>query len=121
MVFLAVTALPNPNNTIVVKNTPPLGGTWSGRTYDVSLYKSGKLLVTQRDVHVGSQADIELQPKLFFGVVSNLHIGEVFTSLNITEALTEFDLSQFPNGLMVTLTQEPVGGQYTFTGGQMPA
>ncbi len=115
----AVTALPNPNDTIVVKNVPPRGGTWTGRKYDISLYKSGKLLVTQKDVHVGSQADIELQPKVFFGVVHNLRIGDIFTSLNITEALTEFDLSRFPGGLMVTLTQEPVGGQYTFTGGHL--
>ncbi len=90
--------------------------------YDASLYKSGKVLVTQKDVNVGGQANLELQqPILFFGVVRNLNVGDTFTSLDITEALTEFDLSQFPNGLIVTLTQEPVGGQYTFTGGQMPA
>ncbi len=121
MVFLAVAAVPNPNNTIVVKNTPPLGGAWSGRMYDVSLYKSGKVLITQKDVHVGSQAILELKPELFFGVVHNLQVGDIFTSLNKTEAPTAFDLSQYPNGLMVTLTQEPVGGQYTFIGGQMPA
>ncbi len=114
-------AVPNPNNTIVVKNVPPRGGTWTGRMYDVSLYKSGKLLVTQKDVHVGSQADIELQPKVFFGVVRNIHVGDVFKSLDITEGLTQFDLSQFPGGLKVTLDQEAVGGQYTFTGGQLPA
>ncbi len=115
----AVVAVPNPNNTIVVKNTPPLGGTWTGRMYDVSLYKSGKLLVTQQNVHVGNQADIELQPKVFFGVTRNLTVGDVFTSLSITEGLTEFDLSQYPDGLLVTLNQEPVGGFYSFTGGNL--
>ena len=90
--------------------------------FDVGIYKDSHLLVTQPDVHVGNQVDFILQPKLFFGVVRNMHVGDTFTSLEITSALTEFDLSNFPNGLTVTLNQAPSGsgGQYSFAGQPMP-
>ena len=107
----------NPNNTIVVKNKPP--SAWSGRMFDVGVYKEGRLLVTQPDVYVGNQVDFMLQPKLFFGVVRNLNVGDTFTSLEITSSLTMFDLSQFPNGIVVTLNQQPGGGQYSFSGAPM--
>ncbi len=103
----------------MVKNTAPDGDTWPGRTYDVSVYKNDKILVTQPGVHVGSQADVEIQPIVSFGVTRNLNVGDTFTSLDITEATTQFDLSQFPDGLLVTLTQEPVGGLYSFAGENM--
>ena len=57
-----------------------------------------------------------LQPKLYFGVVRNMKVGDTFTSLEITSALTEFDLSNYPTGLEVTLNQAPGGGKYSFTG-----
>ena len=60
-----------------------------------------------------------LQPKLFFGVVRNIKIGDTFKSLEITSALKEFDLSDFPNGLIVTLNKEPGGGRYSFSGKPM--
>ena len=60
-----------------------------------------------------------LQPKLYFGVVRNMHVGDVFTSLEITSALTEFDLSNFPNGIEVTLNEAPGGGRYSFSGQPM--
>ena len=84
--------------------------------FDIGVYKSNHLLVTQPDVHVGDQVDFMLQPKLYFGVVRNMKVGDTFTSLEITSALTEFDLSNYPNGLDVTLAQEPGGGQYKFSG-----
>ena len=112
--FLESGVAPNPNNTIVIKNVPP--PTWSGRPYDIGIYKNGRLLVTQPDVYVGNQTDFMLQPKLFFGVVRNMQVGDTFTSLEITSALTEFDLSEYPNGLQVTLNQAPGGGQYSFSG-----
>ena len=107
----------NPNNTIVIKSIPP--ASWSGRKYDIGVYKSGKLLVTQKDVHVGNQIDFMLQPKLYFGVVRNLKVGDVFTSLEITSSLTEFDLSDYPNGVEVTLNEAPGGGRYSFSGQPM--
>ena len=87
--------------------------------FDVGIYKDNRLLLTQPDVHVGNQVDFMLQPKLFFGVVRNMKVGDTFTSLEITSALTEFDLSNFPNGITVTLNQAPGGGQYSFAGQPM--
>ena len=107
----------NPNNTIVIKNIPP--ASWSGRKFDVGVYRDNRLLVTQKDVHVGNQIDFMLQPKLYFGVVRNMHVGDVFTSLEITSSLAEFDLSDYPNGIEVTLNEAPGGGRYSFFGQRM--
>jgi len=75
--------------------------------------------VIQEGVHVGDQADFMLQPKLFFGVVRNMHVGQTFKSLEITQSLTCFDLSEYPNGLKVKLQEELSGGAYTFIGETM--
>ena len=87
--------------------------------FDVGIYKDHLLLPTQPSVHVGDQVDFMLQPKLYLGVVRNMQVGDVFTSLEITSALTEFDLSEFPNGIVVILKQEPAGGRYSFSAQQM--
>jgi dynein heavy chain 1 len=108
----------NPNGTVVCKNTIP--SAWSGRKFNMGIYKNQRLLVTQEDVHVGDQADFMLKPKLFFAVVRNMHVGKVFTSLEITSFNKEFDLSNYPNGIVVTLNEAPSGGKYTFTASQMP-
>ena len=84
--------------------------------FDVGVYKEGRLLVTQKDVHCGDQVDFMLQPRLFFAVVRNVQIGDIFTSLEITTNMTEFDLSNFPHGLQVTLNESAGGGQYSFSG-----
>ena len=81
----------------------------------MGIYKEGKLLVVQKDVHIGNQVDFLLQPRLFFGVVRNVTIGTVFTSLEITSYLTEFDLEHFPHGMEVTLSEAPGGGKYSFS------
>lgn len=112
--LFVVPGAPNPNNTIVVKNMKPRG--WTGRMYNIGLNKSERLLVIQENVHVGDQADFMLQPKLYFGIVRNMQVGQTFKSLEITQSHTEFDLSKYPNGLKVTLTEEASGGAYSFTG-----
>ena len=104
----------NPNNTVVIKNIPP--STWSGRMFDVGVYKDNRLLVTQPDVHIGNQIDFMHQPRLYFGIVRNMQVGDTFTSLEITSSLAEFDLSDYPNGINVTLSQAPGSGKFTFTG-----
>ena len=104
----------NPNGTIVIENKPPTA--WNGQKFDIGVYKDGKLLVTQKEVHVGDQVDFMLQPRLFFAVVRNVTIGDVFTSLEITSSLAEFDLSNFPQGLQVTLNEAAGGGRYSFSG-----
>lgn len=115
--YTDMSAPQNPNNSIVVKNIQPK--TWSGREFNVGIYKDQRLLVTQENVHIKDQVDFMLQPKLYFGVVRNMHIGDVFTSLEITSYLTDFDLSDYPNGMVVTLTEASAGGAYTFTASQM--
>ena len=107
----------NPNNAVVVKNVPPFA--WSGRMFDIGVYKEGRLFLIEKKVRVGNQIDFVLQPKLYFAVVHNVRVGHVFESLDITTGLTEFDLSNFPNGIEVTLSQQPGGGQYIFTGESM--
>lgn len=84
------------------------------------MYKSGKLLVVQKDVRIGDQVDFMLKPKIFFAVVRNMHVGKIFTSLEITSSLTEFDLSSYSNGIIVSLsTGGGGGGEYAFTAEQM--
>ena len=85
----------NPNNTIVTKNVPPV--TWNGRVFDMNLYKNVGIMLAEKGVR-GSQADFMFKPKL-----------PVFTC-------TEFDLSTFPNGLQVTIAEQPGGGRYNFSG-----
>ena len=56
-----------------------------------------------------------LQPRLYFAVCRNVTIGEIFTSLEITSCMTEFDLSEYPRGMKVTLKESPGGGKYSFS------
>ena len=104
----------NPNNAIVIKNCRPK--TWSGRMYDIGVYKSERLLVVQKDLRVMGQAVFILQPKLYFAVAHNMYVGKVFSSFEISSNMAMFDLSQYPNGIEVTLTQAPGGGEYIFSG-----
>ena len=60
-----------------------------------------------------------LQPRLYFGVVRNMRVGDTFTSLEVTTALTEFDLSIYPNGITVTLKEDPGYRSFIFTGSPM--
>ena len=110
-------AAANPENTIVIRNKKPKA--WSGRKFDIGIYKSQKLLLVQKDVRVGDQVDFTLKPIISFAVVRNMHVGKVFTSLEITSALTEFDLSEYPNGIIVTLKQKGSSGQYEFSAESM--
>lgn len=107
-----MTAPINPGHTIVLKNVKPRA--WSGLPYDFGLYKGGKLLVTQQDVGVGSQAVFQLTPKLYFGVVKDIRIGTVFKSLSITQNYFCVDLNDFANGLIVYLDMNPASGEYIF-------
>lgn len=75
--------------------------------------------MVQRDVHIGDQVDFMLQPRVFFAVVRNMYVGKIFTSLEITSAMTEFDLSNYPNGIVVSLTEAGGSGEFAFSGEQM--
>ena len=106
-----------PKNLIVVKNIAP--SAWSGRAYDVSLYRSGKLLGTQEHLQVGSEAVLELRPVLYFGIVLNnqMKVGDVIYPGEL-QATAEFDLSEYPEGLEVTLKQTSAD-QFSFHGTAM--
>ncbi len=73
----AVTGPPNPEKTIVVENVEPRD--WSGRQFDVGIYKDERVLVIAKAVNIADQVDFELQPKLFFAVVRNLRVSQIFT------------------------------------------
>lgn len=108
LLALIATDVPlNPDNTIVVKNKHP--ASWSGRMFDVGVYKDRRLLVTQPQISVGDQAMIVLKPILYFGVTRlDSSIPRMFKSseiAEITDALTSFDLSNYPNGLKVILKE----------------
>ncbi len=104
---------PNPQGTIVEQNMKP--ASWSGQPFDFGLYKDGSLLVTQHAVGVGSQADFQLTPHLYFGVVSEIQVGAIFKSLTITQRNYMVDLGNYSTGLVMTLTLDPASGEYTFT------
>ena len=82
----------------------------------MNLYKNGRILMSEKNVHVGSQANFMLKPKLYFGVVREMNVGDTFTGLETDSTNTEFDLSEYPNGLEVTLSEQPGGGLYSFSG-----
>ena len=110
-------ARPNPNNTILVRNAHC--DSWTGRKYNIGLYKNGKLIVVEQDVNVGDQVDFMLKPTLYFAVDKNKTVRATFTCVEISQCFTPFDLSSYQNGLNVILTQETSGGRYLFKGDPM--
>ena len=107
----------NPDNAIVVRNVKP--SSWSGREYSVGVIKGSKKVMYQGQIPVGDQAVFVLKPILHFGVTrSDKFIPQMFKSSEIaeaTDAQESFDLSNYPNGMKVTL-KESADGRYTFKG-----
>ena len=87
---------------------------WSGRPYNFGLYKCDKLLVAQTEVGVDSQAVFNLTPKVYFGVVTNLAVGKVFSSLSITQNYFEVDLCDYHNGVVVSVEQNRASREFIF-------
>ena len=76
------------------------------------------------EVHAGNQAAIELKPVLYFGkLVRHVSVGDLLVNPETiqTESQTEFDLSKYPNGVVVTLNQKGSKSKlkYSFTGTSM--
>ena len=69
----------------------------------------------QKDVHVGDQVEFLVKPILYFGVTKNLDYGRAFFTFEIMSKIEKFDLNNYPNGMVVTLTQEAGGGKYEFS------
>ena len=111
-----VRAPTNPGNTIVVRNMKP--SSWSGQPFNFGLYKAGKLLATQHGVGVGSQAVFQLTPKLYFGVVKNIRIGDIFKSLTTTQSYFMVNLNDFANGLVIYLDMNHASGEFCFSAAQ---
>ena len=74
-----------------------------GSVIPLSLYKSGKLLVTQHNVGVKSQAVFQLTPKLYFGVVKDVCYGDIFKSLMTTQSHFMVNRNDFASGLVINL------------------
>ena len=103
----------NDEGVIVIQNAVP--STWSGRKFNVGIYKNNKLFITQNDVHVGDRVHIKVKPVLYFAVSRNFDIGEKFMTFEVMTHVEMFDLTKFPNGMQITLTEQPAGGKYKFT------
>ena len=103
---------PSNNELIVVKNIAPKA--WSGRDFDVGAYKDDRLLVIEKGVRVKTKADFLLQPKITFAVAQNIAPGQTFTSADITSSQATYDLSKYPDGVLVTLSKGGGGGEYIF-------
>lgn len=114
-------------------------GTWSGRIVNVGLYKDGKLFMVEPGVGVGNYAELSVSNKLYFAVVVHseqsdfITSGKMFVPLfsmqeapvapnmlqpTVLEAqvsqLKEVDLTKFPNGVTVTLTQDKITQSFDF-------
>ena len=97
-----------------MKNLKP--GGWSGRKYNIGLYKAHNLLVIKENVAVSEDTHLNLQSKLYFGVISGkMHLGQTISSEEVSN-FTPFDLKNYPSGLKVTLTEERNSGKNNFCG-----
>ena len=56
-----------------------------------------------------------MKPHLYFAVVHNYEIGEIFSSFDFMTHIELYDLTKFPNGMEITFTQQSGGGRYQFT------
>ena len=111
-ISLDVTAPPNHDDSIVIRNMPPK--MWAGRPYNFGIFKCNKLFLTQSMVGVGSQAEFRWKPYLYFGVVKKMDTGEVFQNISVTQDSFCVDLTKYQTGLLVTLTQNHSSGEYVF-------
>lgn len=101
------------DHTIVVKNLEP--ESWQGRKFDIGLYKNSRLFIKEPLVHVGDQVNFVQKPIISFAISRNMHVGKAFTAVELSSNLASFNLTEYPNGLIVTLTAEGSGEEYMFT------
>ena len=103
----------NRDGSVVIKNT--ISECWSGNKFDLGIFRDNKLMLTSDQVHVGDQAVFLIKPILFFAIARKFKTGEKFNSLEVMSRKEMFDLSEYQNGMNITLTEEPGGGKYVFT------
>ena len=129
----------------ILNEPPSSSDPWKGRVVNIGLYKGKDLFMIEPSVGVGSYAELTMNKKLYFGVLVNdsksfFVPGKTFipniisttvdvfydvssstipandiTVLAQFSQLTEVDLNNFPNGVVVTLTQDKVTKQFTFS------
>ena len=106
----------NKSNYIVVKNESGLSN-WKGQYFDVLIYKNDLLFVKESQVGARCQVMVKLTPKLFFAVAGGgLKSGDTFQEDELTTISSELvDLSDYPDGVVVTLTKDLQSGSYSFT------
>lgn len=107
----------NPGGTVVIQNMKPKW--WDGQTFNIGIYKNRHLMLMQKDVAVGDQVDFVLQPKLFFAVAKDMYLGKIFQSVELSTTPVEFNLTQFPNGMFITLFYDKDTTEYTFEAEEM--
>ena len=116
-VSTAVEPQATPRGEIVIKNqNPPTS--WTGTKYDMGLYRNGRRIDVKRGVHVGDQAVFCIPQTLYFSV-SRRATGSSGCTEETTVTRAAFDMTHYLNGLKVTLSQKPGGGQHIFSGGPL--
>lgn len=79
------------------------------------MYKDDDLIVVKKKLKVGNHAEFLLSNELYFGVVEKgIHHGEEFRSEGVSGSLAPVNLTNFPDGVVVTLTEKSGGGEYQF-------
>lgn len=86
---------------------------WDGHSFDISVYRSGKLQIIYKQLHGGKQIDFLLPSKIYFGVVEGVKAGNFFTNLGDVQSLTEVDVFNFPRGMKV-IAEKKSSGEITF-------
>ena len=100
----------NPGNDIIVKNIPP--SKWAGQEFDVIMYKDSRPLITIT-LNVGLNGVFLLSPYLYLELKCS-KTGETQSCDQSCDPPIEasYDLTEFPRGLIVTLTKH--NGKYIF-------
>lgn len=72
--------------------------------------KCDHIFLVKKGLHVGGQANLLLKPRLLFGVVQHrMSVGEMFTSLRITVALTDSKVIAIKEWLLLSISSLTVG------------
>ena len=109
-------AFENTDGEYVIYSLRPLS--WLGRTTTFSLCKGNKVFVTQQNVPVGSEVVFSIVPFLFFAIPKTAaQSGDI---LDVCQDLLDYcvvDISDYVDGLVVTVTWNASTQTYMFSAG----
>ena len=108
----------------VIHNRPPT--TWTGRRINIGIYKEDKLLLLHKNLCVGEYCELRPTKKLYMccmteespdgHVVSLLGKKDSIGTIDVAfTPLVQVDLTHYPNGVDIELTEVEVSGQVKFT------